>query len=89
MCHPQEIWFPFTIRPLCRKKPTRRTPYVPKQSPCGGELCMPTPADMWLPNKSGKLPVETSANITGVTNVYADGITFCLRVTADRYVAEA
>lgn len=33
--------------------------------------------------QSGKLPVKTFANPTGVTNVYADGITFFLQVTGE------
>jgi hypothetical protein len=33
--------------------------------------------------QSRRLPVEIFANPTGVTNVYADGITFCLRVIGD------
>lgn len=81
MCHPEKSQFPFMINPLWRKKPTRRAPYVPKQSPC---RALHTHSSRHVPTQlGGKLPVETFANLTGVTNVYADGITFCLRVTGD------
>lgn len=33
--------------------------------------------------QSGKLIVETFANPTRVSNIYADSMTFCLRVTED------
>lgn len=48
------------------------------------EICAPTLEDMWQLSRVRRLPVEIFANPTGVTNVYADDITFCLRVI--RYV---
>lgn len=68
-----------------KKKGTRRTPYVPKQSPCGGnlrDLCTHSNRHV-ATQQSRRLPVEIFANPTGVTNVYADGITFCLRMIGD------
>ena len=47
------------------------------------EICAPTLEDMWQLSRVRRLPVEIFANPTGVTNVYADGITFCLRVIRD------
>lgn len=44
------------------------------------KTCTPTPEDM-ATKQSGNLPVKTFASPTEVTNVYADGITFCLKVT--------
>lgn len=63
------------------EEPMNRTPYVPKQIPCGDDL-------QGLHTHSGrhvatqqkrKLPVEAFANTTRVTTVYVDGITFCLK----------